>query len=92
MTREEMLEKYKDEGMLEKGTCKITLEIPKVFEQDLYKKGMFTDNMFMECFERVLAEVQVNKMPTIGRYEIETLTMLAIAFGNAKVTESEVKR
>ena len=91
MTREEMLKKYEDQGMMAIGTIKITLEIPKVFEKDFYERGFLSENRITECFDRVLSDVNQGNTKTIGSYDKETLEMLTVAFANVEVTESEVR-
>ena len=89
MTREEMLQKYEEQGMMERGTCKITLEIPKVFERDLLEKGFLSENKITECFDRVLSDVKQGNTKTIGRYDREILEMFAVAFANAESEDKE---
>lgn len=83
-----MLKKYDEQGMMEQGTCKIILEIPKVFESDLIANGFLSENKITECFDRVLSDVKQGNTKTIGRYDREILEMFAVAFANA---ESEGK-
>ena len=91
MTREEMIKEYENQGMMERGTIKITLEIPKVFERDLYERGFLSENKITECFDRVLSDVNQGNTKTIGRYDKETLEMFKVAFANVEISESEGK-
>lgn len=56
---------------------KLVIEIPKEFECD------WNRDKFHECFSRVLADLQ-NASCASGRYEKETIKMLASAFRDAK--------
>lgn len=55
---------------------KLVLNIPEEFESD-YRTDDFND-----CFQRVLADIKDGKL--CGKYEKETIEMLAIAFQRAK--------
>lgn len=58
---------------------KITIEIPKDFEQD------FKDNKFSDALDRFIVDVDYEGLA--GNYEVEIAHMLKEAFAKAKIVE-----
>lgn len=58
---------------------KITIEIPKEYEQD------FKDNGFSDALNRFIADVDYEGLA--GNYEVEIAHMLKEAFAKAKIVE-----
>ncbi len=86
MTKEEMLKKYEDLGV-KAETAKVTIEVPLAFVKDFNERGFLAETKIVECFSRVLSEVRLGNVPTIGNYDKEILEMFEIAFAKAEVSE-----